>query len=74
MLTVRAICVKGRPLTDTLSKLKEARSGDYRQSGVRYRSIQVPMDIPLTSFSILMARKKGLLEEAVRRCGCHRRG
>ena len=62
-----AICVKEDRLTDTLSKLKERPAVVITDSQVFDTvAAQVPMDIPLTSFSILMARKKGLLEEAVR--------
>ena len=62
-----AICVKEDRLTDTLSKLKEKPAVVITDSQVFDTvAAQVPMDIPLTSFSILMARKKGLLEEAVR--------
>jgi [FeFe] hydrogenase H-cluster maturation GTPase HydF len=62
-----AICVKEDRLTDTLNKLKEKPAVVITDSQVFDTvAAQVPMDIPLTSFSILMARKKGLLEEAVR--------
>ncbi len=62
-----AICVKEDRLTDTLDKLREKPAVVITDSQV-FDTVaqQVPMDIPLTSFSILMARKKGLLEEAVR--------
>lgn len=62
-----AICVKEDRLTDTLGKLREKPAVVITDSQVFDTvAAQVPMDIPLTSFSILMARKKGLLEEAVR--------
>lgn len=62
-----AICVKEDRLTDTLGKLREKPAVVITDSQVFDTvAVQVPTDIPLTSFSILMARKKGLLEEAVR--------
>ena len=62
-----AICVKEDRLTDTLNKLRGKPAVVITDSQVFDTvAAQVPMDIPLTSFSILMARKKGLLEEAVR--------
>lgn len=62
-----AICVKENRLTDTLGKLREKPAVVITDSQVFDTvAAQVPTDIPLTSFSILMARKKGLLEEAVR--------
>ena len=62
-----AICVKEDRLTDTLGKLREKPAVVITDSQVFDTvAAQVPTDIPLTSFSILMARKKGLLEEAVR--------
>lgn len=62
-----AICVKEYELRDTLEKLSEKPALVITDSQVFAKvSADVPMDIPLTSFSILMARKKGLLEEAVR--------
>ena len=62
-----AVCVKEDRLTDTLGKLKEKPAVVITDSQV-FDTVaeQVPLDIPLTSFSILMARKKGLLETAVR--------
>ena len=62
-----AICVKEDRLTDTIGKLREKPAVVITDSQVFDTvAAQVPTDIPLTSFSILMARKKGLLEEAVR--------
>lgn len=62
-----AICVKEDRLTDTLGKLREKPAVVITDSQVFDTvAAHVPTDIPLTSFSILMARKKGLLEEAVR--------
>ena len=62
-----AICVKEDRLTETLGKLREKPAVVITDSQVFDTvAAQVPTDIPLTSFSILMARKKGLLEEAVR--------
>ena len=62
-----AICVKEDRLTDTLGKLMEKPAVVITDSQV-FDTVaeQVPPEIPLTSFSILMARKKGLLEEAIR--------
>ena len=62
-----AVCVKEDRLTDTLGKLREKPAVVITDSQV-FDAVaeQVPLDIPLTSFSILMARKKGLLETAVR--------
>ncbi len=62
-----AICVKEDRLTETFKKLREKPAVVITDSQV-FDTVaeQVPQEIPLTSFSILMARKKGLLEEAVR--------
>lgn len=62
-----AICVKEYELREVLEKLVEKPALVITDSQVFAKvSADVPPDIPLTSFSILMARKKGLLEEAVR--------
>ena len=62
-----AVCVKEDRLTETLGKLTEKPAVVITDSQVfETVAARVPLDIPLTSFSILMARKKGFLEEAVR--------
>lgn len=64
-----AVVVRDSELSETLEKLRSDASPKLvitdSQVFDRVDSI-VPEEIPLTSFSILMARKKGLLEEAVR--------
>ena len=61
-----AICVKENHLAETLQSLGTKPAMVITDSQVFEEvSKQVPDDIPLTSFSILMARYKGLLEEAV---------
>jgi len=53
--------------SDTLKKLKEPPALVITDSQVFGRvSMETPADIPLTSFSILMARYKGILGSAVR--------
>lgn len=64
-----AMCVKEFELRETLEKLgdKAKPALVITDSQVFSKvSADVPMDIPLTSFSILMARKKGFLDTAVR--------
>ena len=62
-----SIVVKETELTDTLAALGKKPAMVITDSQVfRTVSPMVPADIPLTSFSILMARYKGLLEDAVR--------
>lgn len=62
-----AIVVKEDELTHTLSCFKDKPSLVITDSQVFGRiSADTPDDIRLTSFSILMARHKGLLESAVR--------
>jgi len=62
-----AIVVKESELTETLEKLGTAPALVITDSQVFGPvSKMVPRDIPLTSFSILMARYKGLLNEAVK--------
>ncbi len=61
-----AICVKEDRLTQTIANLKTPPALVITDSQVFQRvSEEVPDSIPLTSFSILMARKKGLLKDAV---------
>ena len=62
-----AIVVKESELADTLEKLGSAPSLVITDSQV-FGPVSkiVPRSIPLTSFSILMARYKGLLNEAVK--------
>ena len=62
-----ALCVKEYELQETLEKLGTRPALVITDSQVFAKvSADVPPDIPLTSFSILMARYKGLLDEAVR--------
>ena len=62
-----AIVVKESELSDTLEKLGTAPALVITDSQV-FGTVSkiVPREIPLTSFSILMARYKGLLAEAVK--------
>lgn len=61
-----AICVKEYELRGLLEKLAEKPALVITDSQVFAKvSADVPEDIPLTSFSILMARYKGFLETAV---------
>ena len=62
-----SIVVKETELADTLANLGKKPAMVITDSQV-FSSVSkiVPADIPLTSFSILMARYKGLLEDAVR--------
>ncbi len=62
-----AIVVKESELSDTLSRLGERPALVVTDSQAFGRvSKETPEDIPLTSFSILMARYKGILDDAVR--------
>lgn len=61
-----AICVKEYELRGVLAKLAEPPALVITDSQVFAKvSADVPEEIPLTSFSILMARYKGFLETAV---------
>ncbi len=61
-----ALCVKEFELRETLERLKIPPALVVTDSQVFARvSADVPPEVPLTSFSILMARYKGLLAEAV---------
>ncbi len=63
-----AICVKDTELSGLLERLAPVRPALVITDSQAFRQVsaQVPEDIPLTSFSILMARYKGLLDEAVK--------
>ena len=62
-----AVCVKEYELRETLDKFREPSALVITDSQVFAKvSADVPPEIPLTSFSILMARYKGLLDMAVR--------
>ncbi|MCC8090560.1 MAG: [FeFe] hydrogenase H-cluster maturation GTPase HydF [Oscillospiraceae bacterium] len=61
-----ALCVKEFELRETLEQLKTPPALVVTDSQVFARvSADVPPEVPLTSFSILMARYKGLLAAAV---------
>ena len=61
-----AICVKETELTEALHCLKEPPAMVITDSQM-FATVakEVPEEIPLTSFSILMARYKGFLEQAI---------
>lgn len=62
-----AVCVKEYELRETLEKFNEPPALVITDSQVFAKvSADVPPEVPLTSFSILMARYKGLLDTAVR--------
>jgi len=62
-----AVTVKESELSDTLKALGKRPAMVITDSQVfKTVATAVPPEIPLTSFSILMARYKGLLEDAVR--------
>ena len=62
-----AIVVKESELADTLKNLGKAPAVVITDSQVFKNVAQiVPREVPLTSFSILMARYKGLLDEAAK--------
>lgn len=62
-----ALMVREKELAETLSKLGQKPALVITDSQV-FKTVAeiVPRDVPLTSFSILMARYKGLLEEAIK--------
>ncbi|MCD8082087.1 MAG: [FeFe] hydrogenase H-cluster maturation GTPase HydF [Clostridiales bacterium] len=62
-----ALCVKEHEICEMLDRLRTPPALVITDSQVFEKvSADVPQDIPLTSFSILMARKKGFLDTAVR--------
>ena len=63
-----ALVVQDTELADTLKKLGDAKPALVITDSQVFGKVDkiVPADIPLTSFSILMARYKGLLDHAVR--------
>lgn len=62
-----AVCVKEYELRALLEKLPEPPAIVITDSQVFAKaSADTPPDVPLTSFSILLARKKGLLDSAVK--------
>ena len=62
-----AVCVKEYELRETLDKFREPPALVITDSQVFAKvSADVPPELPLTSFYILMARYKGLLDMAVR--------
>lgn len=62
-----AICVKEHELAEVLDRLGTKPALVITDSQVFSKvSADVPLDVPLTSFSILMARYKGYLDPAVR--------
>ena len=63
-----ALVVRDSELAETLDKLGEVRPALVITDSQVFGKVDkiVPDDIPLTSFSILMARYKGLLDEAVK--------
>jgi len=62
-----AMCVKEFELRETLENLGKKPALVITDSQVFSKvSADVPLDVPLTSFSILMARYKGFLDYAVR--------
>lgn len=63
-----ALCVKETELQELLDRLAPLRPALVITDSQVFASVSadVSREIPLTSFSILMARYKGLLEEAVR--------
>ena len=63
----RALVVKEDGIAQALAGLKALPACAVTDSQVFAKAAQaVPESVPLTSFSILMARRKGFLEEAVR--------
>ncbi|MBO4297119.1 MAG: [FeFe] hydrogenase H-cluster maturation GTPase HydF, partial [Desulfovibrio sp.] len=63
----RALVVKEDGIGDALASLSAPPACAVTDSQVFAKAAQaVPESVPLTSFSILMARRKGFLEEAVR--------
>jgi len=62
-----AICINENEIKQTIDNLKIKPALVITDSQVFEKvSKDVPEDIPLTSFSILMARKKGILEQTLR--------
>jgi len=63
-----ALVVQDTELADTLAKLGDAKPALVITDSQVFGKVDkiVPADVPLTSFSILMARYKGLLEDAVK--------
>lgn len=63
-----AVVVRDSELADTLEKMGAARPALVVTDSQVFGKVDkiVPADVPLTSFSILMARYKGLLDEAVK--------
>lgn len=63
-----AIVVQDSELAETLAKLGDAKPALVITDSQVFGKVDrlVPAEIPLTSFSILMARHKGLLEDAVK--------
>lgn len=61
------LCVRETELRQTLERLAPLRPALVITDSQVFRQVSetVPAEIPLTSFSILMARHKGLLKEAV---------
>ena len=63
-----AVVVQDTELADTLAKLGDMRPSLVITDSQVFGKVDrlVPQDVPLTSFSILMARYKGFLDDAVR--------
>ena len=63
-----AIVVQDTELSDMLTKLGDTKPALVITDSQVFGKVDriVPQDVPLTSFSILMARYKGLLDDAVR--------
>ena len=63
-----AVVVRDSELADTLEKLGDTKPALVVTDSQVFGKVDkiVPPDVPLTSFSILMARYKGLLDEAVK--------
>ncbi len=65
---VPSVCVRETELAALLEKLYPLRPALVITDSQAFRKVSeiVPREVPLTSFSILMARYKGFLDEAVR--------
>lgn len=61
-----AICCRDTELKSTLKAVPHPKMVITDSQAFKQVAEITPLDIPLTSFSILMARKKGLLTEAVK--------
>lgn len=63
-----AVTVRDSELADTLERLGDAKPALVITDSQVFGKVDkiVPADVPLTSFSILMARYKGLLDDAVK--------